>query len=119
MKMKKNKFEYLTHKKAMNCFDSCNYDTLNTKKTNPYNQVDLNKKDNGLQVGFSRTVKIENKLLVKDKLNKNQNEVKEHFSFSSLEREITPDYKSLSDDSEFFLTKRPFLFIYTYEKIFK
>ena len=29
------------------------------------------------------------------------------FSFSSLERELTPDYESYSDDSEFFLTKSP------------
>jgi len=51
--------------------------------------------------------KIESKTITDDKLFEKNRNLIEVFSFSSLERELTPDYESNSDDSEFFLTKSP------------
>merc|ERR1719354_121510 len=50
-------------------------------------------------------MKLENKNLIDDKISGNKKKLIEVFSFSSLERELTPDYESFSDNSEFFLRK--------------
>ena len=50
-------------------------------------------------------MKLEKEKMVDDKLAGKEKKLIEVFSFSSFERELTPDYESLSDDSEFFLTK--------------
>jgi len=51
--------------------------------------------------------KLESEILTDDKLLRKSKKLIEVFSFSSLERELTQDYESYSDDSEFFLTKSP------------
>ena len=52
-------------------------------------------------------IKLESEKLIDDNLSGKEKKLIKIFSFSSFERELTPDYESLSDDSEFFLTKSP------------
>ena len=55
----------------------------------------------------NEVIKLETEILIDNKLFGKDNDIEEVFNFSSLERGSTPDYESLSDDSEFFLTKSP------------
>jgi len=52
----------------------------------------------------NEVMKIKNEKIIDHKLSGKEKELIDVFSFSSLERELTPDYESFSDN-EFFLTK--------------
>ena len=94
--------------KTIDDSDSFKPDTTNENFTYPEKQImDLNKGDSDVQTYLNKTLKLESNLLVSDKAVKKENKIKECFSLSSLERDFTLDYASSSDDSQFFLTKRP------------
>ena len=80
----------------------------NEMSTEMEKQRSFDKGDNGAFLSVkhkNEVMKLDNKKLIDDKLSGKEKKLIEVFSFSSLEREMTPDYESFSDNSEFFLTK--------------
>ena len=86
--------------------ESFKFDTTNESSTYPENQItDLNKGDTNAQDYLNKKLKLENHMLITDKDAIKENKIRDSFSFSSLERDLTPEYASLTEASECFLSK--------------
>ena len=91
--------------KTTNSPNSLKFDTINESFNCPENKIHFDKGDSDAQVYLNKTLSLEIQVFINDKIIKNENKIKELFSFSSLEKYLIPYCASLSEDSQFFLTK--------------
>ena len=68
----------------------------------PENKTYFDKEDSDAKVYLNKTFKLKSQLLINYRVIKNENKIRKSFSFNSG---LTYGYASLSEDSEFFLTK--------------